>query len=147
MTNKPSKPAQTNAGRNPMGKPAAPSVRTGVKAAGPVVSVKEATKIAEDTGRSVAQVMAKAVNSGAALGSSLVNQFNAGKLGINSYSPYGGGNSPSANAALKDLQALQGLLRANHAEVAGDQIGRQPHQQDADHDRHEHLREREALLA
>ena len=109
MTNKPSKPAQTNAGRNPMGKPAAPRVSAGVKAAGPVVSVKEATKIAEDTGRSVAQVMAKAVNSGAALGSSLVNQFNAGKLGINSYSPYGGGNSPSANAALKDLQALQGL--------------------------------------
>jgi hypothetical protein len=119
MAKKPSKPAQTNAGSNPMGKPAAPRVSAGVRAAGPVVSVKEATKIAEGTGKTVAQVMAKAVNAGAALGSGLVNQFNAGKLGINRYSPYGGGNSPSANAALKDLQALQGLQMNKGTAYAG----------------------------
>jgi ABC-type enterochelin transport system substrate-binding protein len=78
-----SQPTQTNAGPNPMGKPAPQSMSAQVKTAGSVVSKKEATSIAKDTGKSVAQVMAKAQDKGQALGSGLVNQFNAGKLGAN----------------------------------------------------------------
>jgi hypothetical protein len=126
-SSKPSKPqaVQTNAGPNPMGKPASP-MKAGISSAGAVVSAKEAAKIAGDTGKTVAQVMANAVNAGAALGSGLVNQFNAGKLGINtsnlqkfgdiSYAP--GANKGTAQA-LSDLQALQGLQMNKGTAYAG----------------------------
>ena len=127
MAKKPKKPqvVQTNAGPNPMGKPASP-MKAGISSAGAVVSAKEAAKIAEDTGKTVAQVMAKAVNAGAALGSGLVNKFNAGKLGINtsnlqkfgdiSYAP--GANKGTAQA-LQQLQALQGLQMNKGTAYAG----------------------------
>ena len=117
-----SKPTQTNAGPNPMGKPApsAPqSMSAQVKAAGAVVSKKEAAAIAKDTGKTVAQVMAKAQDKGQALGSGLVNAYNNNKLGPNTYSSYGGGNSANVNAALQQLQALQGLKLNQGTAYAG----------------------------
>ena len=105
--------------------PPAPNPRS-IASAGPVVSVKEAQRIADARNQSVAQVMAKAVSSGAALGSGLVNQFNAGKLGINTsnlqkfgdirYAP--GANKGTAQA-LSDLQALQGLQMNKGTAYAG----------------------------
>ena len=130
MAKKPSKPSkpqavQTNAGPNPMGKPASP-MKAGISSAGAVVSAKEAAKIAGDTGKTVAQVMAKAVNAGAALGSGLVNQFNAGKLGINTSNLQKFGDisyAPGANKgtvqALQNLQALQGLQMNKGTAYAG----------------------------
>ena len=130
MAKKPSKPSkpqavQTNAGPNPTSKPASP-MKAGISSAGAIVSAKEAAKIAGDTGKTVAQVMAKAVNAGAALGSGLVNQFNAGKLGINTSNLQKFGDisyAPGANKgtvqALSDLQALQGLQMNKGTAYAG----------------------------
>jgi len=103
-----------------------PSLGSQVRAAGSVVTKKEATQIAQSTGKSVAQVMANAQNRGVALGSGLVNQFNAGKLGINtsnlrqfgdiSYAP---GANKGTTQALSDLQALQGLQMNKGTAYAG----------------------------
>jgi hypothetical protein len=89
-----------------------------VKTAGSNVSKNEALKIAESTGKSVAQVMAKAVEKGATLGASLVNNFNAGNLGANASNlGYVAGAPISVNRgvnagtyqALDALKGLQGL--------------------------------------
>ena len=88
-----------------------------VKAAGSVVTKQEATKIAESTGKSVAQVMAKAQDRGAALGSALVNQFNRGNLGANTSTlrePIPGfttavNQTQGTTRALQQLQPLAGL--------------------------------------
>jgi hypothetical protein len=105
--------------------PPAPNPRS-IASAGPVVSVKEAQRIADARNQSVAQVMAKAVSSGAALGSGLVNQFNAGKLGINTSNLQKFGDisyAPGANKgtvqALQNLQALQGLQMNKGTAYAG----------------------------
>ena len=119
MAPKKQQAAQTNAGKNPMGAPAAPKMNASIAAAGPVISKNEAMKIAESTGKTTAQVMAKAVSQGAALGAALVNSFNNNKLGPNTYSPYGGGNSPAVNKALEQLQALQGLQMNKGTAYAG----------------------------
>ncbi len=54
-----------------------------IRNVGPNVSKKEASRIASSTGKSVAQVMAKAQEKGVALSSSLVNSFNRGSMGPN----------------------------------------------------------------
>jgi hypothetical protein len=131
MAKKPSKPAAapkpaaTPKPAPAAAKPASP-MKAGISSAGAVVSAKEAAKIAGDTGKTVAQVMAKAVNAGAALGSGLVNQFNAGKLGINTSNLQKFGDisyAPGANKgtvqALSDLQALQGLQMNKGTAYAG----------------------------
>lgn len=72
-----------------------------VRSAGRVVSSSEAQRIARSTGKSVAQVMAKANQLGAGLGSGLVNQFNSGRLGPN--------NAISGSSVSDALRGLQGL--------------------------------------
>lgn len=117
-----SRPTQTNAGPNPMGAPAQSkpaSVSSQVRDSGSVLSKKEASAIAESTGKTVAQVMAKAQGKGTALGAGLVNAFNNNKLGPNSYSPYGGGVNQGTSAALQQLQALQGLKLNKGTAYAG----------------------------
>ena len=93
------------------------SLGSQVKDAGANVSRKEATKIAESTGKSVAQVMAKALDKGATLGASLVNQYNKGNLGPNGnnlrevmpgYS-VALGQGPGTTRALEALTPLQNL--------------------------------------
>jgi len=54
-----------------------------IKNAGTSLTKTEASKISRSTGKSVAQVMAKAQDKGVALGSALVNQFNRGSMGPN----------------------------------------------------------------
>lgn len=97
-----------------------------IAAAGANVSKNEALKIAEQTGKSVAQVMAKAVDKGATLGASLVNQFNKGNLGPNGQSvtnfgnvPIGMGVNGATTRAIASLQALQGLQMQPKTVYAG----------------------------
>ena len=54
-----------------------------IQSAGESLTRKEASKISRSTGKSVAQVMAKAQDKGVALGSGLVNKFNRGLMGPN----------------------------------------------------------------
>jgi len=123
--NKPSTPqVQTNAGVNPMGPPAKSqpaSVAAQVRASGAVLSKKEASAIAESTGKTVAQVMAKAQGKGTPLSSGLVNAFNNNKLGPNTYSPTFGspGQNRGTTQALQQLQALQGLKMNKGTAYAG----------------------------
>jgi hypothetical protein len=104
------------------------SFKAAVQSAGSNVSKNEALKIAEQTGKTVAQVMAKAVSQGATLGASLVNNFNAGSLGpnANNLGYFGGapvGVSRGVNAgtyqALSQLQGLQGLRMQPKTVYAG----------------------------
>ena len=97
-----------------------------VGAAGSTVSRNEAVKIAEQTGKTVAQVMAKALDRGATLGSSLVNNYNRGNLGPNDRNltnfggvPIGTGINGAATRAITSLQALQGLQMGKGQVYAG----------------------------
>ena len=98
-----------------------------VKDAGAVVTKKEATAIAQSTGKSVAQVMAKAQDQGASLGSALVNQFNKGNLGPNTSSlrtPIPGfttavNQTQGTTRALQQLQPLEGLKMNSGTAYAG----------------------------
>lgn len=94
------------------------SFKAAVQSAGSNVSRNEALRIADQTGKTVAQVMAKAVSQGATLGASLVNNFNAGNLGPNASNlgyvagaPVGVNRGVNAGTyqALSQLQGLQGL--------------------------------------
>jgi hypothetical protein len=129
---KPSTPrVQTNAGVNPMGPPAKnpnrpASLAAQIRAAGPVISKREAAAIAAETGKTTAQVMAKAQEKGAALGAGLVNAFNNGKLGINldGLRSVGGwssaiGANRGTTQALQQLQALRGLQLNKGTAYAG----------------------------
>jgi len=102
------------------------SFKAAVQSAGSNVSKNEALKIAEQTGKTVAQVMAKAVSQGATLGASLVNQFNKGNLGPNGQSvtnfgnvPIGMGVNGATTRAIASLQALQGLRMQPKTVYAG----------------------------
>lgn len=109
---------QTNAGVNPMGAPAKPSVAS----AGPVLSKSEAKSIADARGQTVAQVMARAQDNGVALGAGLVNAFNNNKLGPSGSSPLaamGLGVNAGTQRALQQLQALQGLQMNKGTAYAG----------------------------
>jgi hypothetical protein len=105
-------------------KAAAPAKSSGgglgsqVKSAGSILTKNEALKIAESTGKAVAQVMARAQNNGQGLGSSLVNNYNRGTLGPNgsNVTNFGGvpigmgpGVGGAATKAIQQLQALEGL--------------------------------------
>lgn len=103
------------------------SLGSAVKAAGANLSKNEAAKIAENTGKSVAEVMAKAIGKGVTLGSNLVNNFNAGNLGPNfqttGYSGTGApvirGNQAGVYQALEALKGLQGLRMGQGQAYAG----------------------------
>ena len=73
-----------------------PNLSQAVKNAGKVLSQKEAQKVANQTGKSVPQVMAKAVNTGVGLGAKVVN----------SYTP-APGQTPAVYKALAPLANLQ----------------------------------------
>ncbi len=103
-------------------KAAAPAKSSGgglgsqVKSAGSILTKNEALKIAESTGKAVAQVMARAQKNGQGLGSSLVNNYNRGTLGPNGSNvtnfggvPIGMGAGGAATKAIAQLQALEGL--------------------------------------
>jgi len=97
-----------------------------VATAGTNLSKNEALKIADQANKTVAEVMAKAVASGATLGSQLVNNYNAGKLGPNGNNliQFGGysaapGQSQRVTQALNSLQALQGLQMGKGQVYAG----------------------------
>lgn len=98
-----------------------------ITAAGANVSKNEALKIAEQTGKTVAQVMAAAVQKGATLGTSLVNNFNSGNLGPNfksvGYSGTGApvlrGQNAGVYKALDQLRGLQGLKLGSGQAYAG----------------------------
>lgn len=86
--------------------------------AGAVLSKKEAQAIAERKDKTIAEVMANAQGRGIGLGSSLVNNFNAGNLGPNFRTtgftgngavPVQRGQTAGAMQALQMLQGLQGL--------------------------------------
>jgi len=87
------------------------SFSSAVRNVGPVLSKKEATSIAENTGKTVAQVMAKAQEKGVGIGAGVVNAFNNGNLGVNSSltASLGGYNQGKASdsRALAPLQGLQ----------------------------------------
>jgi hypothetical protein len=94
------------------------SLGSSVKSAGTNVNRNEALRIAESTGKTVAQVMAKAVERGATLGANLVNQYNAGKLGPNA-SSYPMGLSAGASQAIESLRPLDGLRMGQGQIYAG----------------------------
>ena len=91
----------------------------GFGGSGAVMSLSEAKRIAEQRGITVAQVMSKGLAKGGALGAGLVNQFNAGKLGINTSNPYAPGANKGTAQALQNLQALQGLQMNKGQAYAG----------------------------
>jgi|GEM_PF-3965911 len=101
----------TNAGVNPMRAPARNTLSSQVRSAGSVLTSREAQTIAKDTGKTVAQVMARAQDKGVALGAALVNQFNAGKLGVNTSNlvPVIGNLSVAPGQNKATTQALQTL--------------------------------------
>lgn len=74
-----------------------------IRQIGRVLSSNEAQKIAKQTGKSVADVMAKATQLGFGVGSGLVNQYNAGKVGPAAT------NNPFAQASSATAQALAPL--------------------------------------
>ena len=88
-----------------------PKLSQAVRNVGPVISNKEAKQISNQTGKSVAQVMAKASSAGVGLGAGLVNQFNAGKLGVNTSNlvPVIGNLSVAPGQNKATTQALQTL--------------------------------------
>ena len=98
-----------------------------IREVGPTVSKREATRIASSTGKSVAQVMAKAQEKGSTLGASLVNKFNRGSLGPNlgsMTSIYGEsfarpGVDQGTARALKTLAPLQNLQMSKGTVYAG----------------------------
>lgn len=89
--------------------PATPTYGTGlqgqIKSAGKVLSKKEAVRIADATGKTVAQVMSKAQSLGTNFGSGLVNAYSKGKLGPNAANPYG----PNVTGTLKAIESLAPL--------------------------------------
>jgi len=97
-----------------------------VKSAGANVSNDEALKIADQTGKTVAQVMAKAVTQGATLGANLVNNYNRGNLGPNGQNvtnfggvPIGMGANGATTRAIASLAPLQGLQMGRGQVYAG----------------------------
>lgn len=81
-----------------------------IRSAGNILSKKEAVRIADATGKTVAQVMSKAQGLGTNLGSALVNAYSKGKLGPNNlYQAYasGGKGLVAAVESLKPLTNLQ----------------------------------------
>ena len=73
-----------------------PNLSQAVKSAGKVLSQKEAQKVANQTGKSVPQVMAKAVNTGVGLGAKVVNNYTPAP-----------GQTPAVYEALTPLANLQ----------------------------------------
>jgi len=92
------------------------SLSSAVRNVGPVLSKSEATSIAKDTGKTAAQVMAKAQNAGVAIGSAAVNAYSKGTLGPNASNTvsFGGltaapGYSQGTARAIQALAPLQNL--------------------------------------
>ena len=98
-----------------------------IRSAGVNLTRKEASKIARSTGKSVAQVMAKAQGKGVTLGSGLVNKFNRGLMGPNlgaTRSIYGltfgqPGVNKGTTRALEALAPLQNLRMSKGTVYAG----------------------------
>lgn len=97
-----------------------------INQAGMTLTNKEARVISRQTGRPVAEVMSRAVDSGVTLGSNLVNKFNAGKLGPNLQNTGGfwgyssaPGQSERTQAALQNLQPLRGVSMPSGSVYAG----------------------------
>lgn len=77
-------------------------LRGQIMSAGNVLSKKEATRIADATGKTVAKVMSKAQEMGSGLGSGLVNAYNKGKFDSDVRKTY------ENLAALQNLQMPKG---------------------------------------
>ena len=98
-----------------------------IQSAGANLTKREASQISKSTGKSVAQVMAKAQDKGVALGSSLVNKFNRGLMGPNlgdTRSIYGmtfgqPGVNKGTTRALESLAPLQNLQMTKGTVYAG----------------------------
>ncbi len=98
-----------------------------IQSAGESLTRKEASKISRSTGKSVAQVMAKAQDKGVALGSGLVNKFNRGLMGPNlgdTRSFFGvtlgqPGVDKGTTRALEKLAPLQNLQMSKGTVYAG----------------------------
>ena len=79
-----------------MAKKKKPNLSQAVKNVGKVLTQKEAAKVSNQTGKSVQQVMAKAVNTGVGLGSKVVNNYTPAP-----------GQTPAVYKALAPLANLQ----------------------------------------
>jgi len=90
-----------------MAKKKQPTLSQAVRNVGPVISQSEANRVAQATGRSVEQVVAKAVNAGVGVGAALTNQVSKAIS-----SPFAALNTPAktleALAPLANLQLNQG---------------------------------------
>lgn len=80
-----------------------------VRNVGPVLSTSEAKQVASQTGKTVAEVVAKATQAGIGIGSAVVNQINSGSLatGINPFSA-SAAKTAEALAPLANLQMNKG---------------------------------------
>ena len=98
-----------------------------IQSAGANLTKREASRISRSTGKSVAQVMAKAQDKGVTLGSGLVNKFNRGLMGPNlgdTRSIYGmafgqPGVNKGTTRALESLAPLQNLQMNKGTVYAG----------------------------
>lgn len=107
---------QANAAANKSAGTSQAGVKINGTSVGSNLSRNEALQIAQETGKSVAQVMAKAVEKGMGLTAGLVNNFNSGNLGPN-FQSTGFVNQPGlasvqrgTNAgAMQALEALRGV--------------------------------------
>lgn len=80
-----------------------------IKSAGNILSKKEAVRIADATGKTVAQVMSKAQGLGTNLGSALVNAYSKGKLGPSNLSQAYASGGKGLVAAVESLKPLTNL--------------------------------------
>lgn len=89
------------------------SLSSAVRDVGQILTKAEATSIAKNTGKTVAQVMAKAQNVGVGIGSGLVNAYSKGNLGPNSSNTISFGGLTAApgynQATARAIQALAPL--------------------------------------
>lgn len=96
-----------------------PNLSQAIASAGAVLSKKEAKSIAQDTGKTVAQVFAKAIDKGVGIGSGAVNAYNNGELGPNSSNTFSFGDltvAPGFNQAT--AQAIQALAPLQNLQMA-----------------------------
>lgn len=124
VTPAPTTPADTQPAAQTPTKPTYGSgMRGQIKAAGDILTKKEAIRIADTTGKTVAQVMSKAQDLGTYLGSGLVNAYSKGKLGPNASNLYGdyaiGGYSQGVTKALQNLAPLENLQLPKNTAYAG----------------------------
>lgn len=128
VATQPPAPAPAAPAPQPAAKPTYGSGLQGqIKSAGKVLTKKEAVRIADATGKTVAQVLSKAQNLGTNLGSSLVNAYSKGNLGPNQTTMWGtvaGGGSYGQGVAkaIQNLAPLQNLQLPKNTIYAGSSV-------------------------